>query len=210
MPDTPPLCLGILISGRGTNMLAVVQAIASGRLSAHVGVVISNQPEAPGLALARKQGIPTAVFVPAEFESHEAYETAVRDELVRHKVELVVLAGYMRLVKAVLLAAFPNRMINIHPSLLPAFKGLQAQAQALAYGVKVSGCTVHFVDDSLDGGPIILQQAVPVLDTDTPVSLGQRILKEEHVLLVQAIRLIAAQALALSGRNVTQIQETRL
>lgn len=186
------LDLGVLISGRGSNLQAILDAIAAGQLDAKVHLVVSNKPGAAGLDRARAAGIPTAVITQAEHPTREAYDAAVVDALRGCGVTCVVLAGFMRLVTSVLLDAFPDRVLNIHPSLLPAFPGLHAQAQALRYGVKLTGCTVHLVDVGLDTGPILDQRAVPVRDDDTEETLSARILKEEHALLVAALRKLAA------------------
>ena len=182
------LNLGIIISGRGSNMAAILSNINNGTLDARVSVVISNVPTAKGLDVAKEFGVETVVCPPKDFSSKDIYEEELIAILKRRGVELVVLAGYMRVLGPGFIAAFPNKIINIHPSLLPAFKGLHAQRQALEYGVKVAGCTVHFVDNSLDGGRIILQETVPVLDTDTEDTLSARILQKEHQLYTQAIQ----------------------
>ncbi len=194
--------LGVLASGRGSNLKAILDAIAEGRVAASVALVGSDRSEAPALEHARAAGLPTVVVSPKAFPTREAYDAQVARILGEAGVELVVLAGYLRIVTAPLLTAFPRRVINIHPSLLPAFPGLHAQRQALAHGVKVSGCTVHFVDESLDGGAIILQAAVPVLDDDTEEILSERILTEEHRLLPQALQLYAEGRLSVHGRRV--------
>jgi phosphoribosylglycinamide formyltransferase-1 len=194
--------LGVLVSGRGSNLKAILDAIAEGRVAASLALVGSDRSEAPALEHARAAGLPTVVVSPKAFPTREAYDAQVARILGEAGVELVVLAGYLRIVTAPLLTAFPRRVINIHPSLLPAFPGLHAQRQALAHGVKVSGCTVHFVDESLDGGAIILQAAVPVLDDDTEALLSERILTEEHRLLPQALQLYAEGRLSIHGRRV--------
>ncbi|MGE4170386.1 MAG: phosphoribosylglycinamide formyltransferase [Candidatus Margulisiibacteriota bacterium] len=179
--------LGILISGRGSNMAAILKAIEAGTLGAIPAVVLSHNPKAEGLVTAAQQDIPTFAELISEFDSKEAYEAWVVGVLKDHQVDLVILAGYMRLVGPTLLAAFPNRILNIHPSYLPAFKGLHAQRQAVEAGAKESGCSVHVVDDTLDGGPLILQTKVPVLPGDTEASLSERILVQEHQLYPKAI-----------------------
>lgn len=184
--------LGILISGRGSNMAAILAAISSGELQAEAVLVVSNKKTAPGLAYAEAHGVPTLVLEPASFDSDAAYNMAIVEALKAAGVEWVVLAGYMKIVGAALLTAFANRMINIHPSLLPDFKGLHAQQQALDAGVTVAGCTTHFVTEELDGGQIILQSSVPVLPEDTVLSLSDRILQEEHPLLVKTLQLASA------------------
>ena len=193
--------LGVLISGRGSNLRAIAGAIRSGELDADIAVVVSNRPEAAGLAFARSEGIATAVLRSGDYPDRDAYDEAVADALRARHVDLVCLAGFMRLVGRPLLDAFPNRILNIHPSLLPAFPGLDAQTQAVAYGVRVSGATVHIVTPELDGGPIVLQSAVPVLDDDTAESLAARILVEEHKLYPAAIRLVLHGAWRIEGRR---------
>lgn len=196
------LQLGILISGRGSNMAAIIDAIASGRLDAQAAVVISDKPQAEGLKIAAAHKIPTQVFQLKSFETKDAFEQAILKALTAHQVDLVVLAGYMKLVGNTLLNAYCNRMMNIHPSLLPAFKGMDAQRQAIESRATKSGCTVHFVTAALDGGPIILQQAVPVTAEDTVASLSQKILKYEHQLYPEAIQLYAQGRLAVNGDKV--------
>ena len=169
-------------------MAAILDNIKKGKLPAKVTVVISNNPDAKGLEIAKTYGIETVVCSPKDFSSKEIYEEEIVKILRKRKVELVVLAGYMRILGEGFIEAYQNKIINIHPSLLPAFKGLHAQRQALEYGVKVAGCTVHFVDNTLDGGRIILQDVVPVLDNDTDVTLSKRILEKEHVIYTQAIQ----------------------
>ena len=185
--------LGILISGRGSNMEAILNHIASGALQASVAVVISNKPTAPGLDIAQSHGVPTQVFDPKQYNNHDAYETAIVACLQKYNVDLVCLAGYMKLLHAPMLTAFKGRMVNIHPSLLPSFKGLHAQQQALDYGVKLAGCSAHYVTKDMDAGPIICQSSVPVLPEDTVDALSERILAEEHRIYAQAIA-IALQA----------------
>jgi phosphoribosylglycinamide formyltransferase-1 len=182
--------LGILISGRGSNMQAILDAIRQGELDARVGVVVSNVASAPGLARAQEAGVPTVVIDHKEFSSREAFDRAVVDELQKREVDLVCLAGFMRLLSPLFVRAFPGRILNIHPSLLPSFPGLDAQRQALEHGVKVTGCTVHIVDEELDHGPIVLQTAVPVREDDTEETLSDRILAEEHRAYPRAIRLV--------------------
>lgn len=193
--------LGILLSGRGSNFEAIAESIAAGRLDAEIAVVISNRPDAPGLERARQRGL-TAVLIPSKGLEREAYDRLLVAELARHNVELVCLAGYMRLLSSVFIQAFPMRIVNIHPSLLPAFPGLDAQHQALAHGVKFSGCTVHFVDEHLDAGPIIQQAVVPVEDGDTDATLSARILTQEHRIYTEALRLVLRGNWQLSGRRV--------
>ena len=193
--------LGVLISGRGSNFEAISNAINVGKLDAEIAVVISNRASAAGLEIARDRGIPMRV-IPSQGIDREKYDGLVIEELRTHEVELVCLAGFMRLLSASFVQAFPNRVINIHPSLLPAFPGLDAQKQAVEYGVKIAGCTVHFVDEFLDSGPIILQTAVPVLDKDTVASLSARILLQEHMTYWRAIQMIAEERVSVEGRRV--------
>ena len=196
------LVLGVLASGRGSNLQAILESCAEGRLSAAVGVVISDKKEAQALERARQFKVPNAYLDPKLSANREAYDRMILDELKKHSVELVLLAGYMRIVTSVLIQAYRNKIMNIHPSLLPAFPGLHAQRQALTYGVKVSGCTVHFVDEQIDHGPIIFQSAVPVLRDDTEETLSARILAEEHKIYVQAIQRFAEGRLELQDRKV--------
>jgi phosphoribosylglycinamide formyltransferase-1 len=194
--------IAVLISGRGSNLRALIEAERAGRLGGHIAVVISNRPEAAGLAYARQAGIETLVLRHGDYSSREAYDGALVEALRRRGVALVCLAGFMRLVSGVLCDAFPNRLLNIHPSLLPAFPGPEAQGQALRHGVKVSGATVHFVTPELDAGPIVLQEAVPVLDDDTVDTLTARILAVEHRLYPEAVRLLRGRPWRLDGRRV--------
>jgi len=182
--------LGVLISGRGSNLQAIIDACADGRLRARIAVVVSNRTEAAGLDRARRAGIETVVLDHRGFTDRAHYDRALVAELRAHRVELVCLAGFMRVLGAEFLDAFPNAILNVHPSLLPAFPGVDAQRQALEHGVKVSGATVHLVTKELDGGPIIRQAAVPVNDTDTVDTLSARILAEEHRLYPEAIRIV--------------------
>lgn len=193
--------LGILISGRGSNFEAIANNVARGKLDAEIAIVISNRANAPGLDIARERGIPLRVIASAGME-REAYDKMLIEELRIHKVDLVCLAGFMRLLSANVIRAFPNRVLNIHPSLLPAFAGLDSQRQALEYGVRITGCTVHFVDEFLDSGPIIIQSAVPVLDGDTVESLSTRILAQEHLIYSKAIGYIADGRITVEGRRV--------
>lgn len=178
--------LGILISGRGSNFVAIADAITAGRLQAEIAIVISNKADAPGLVRARERGLHFAML-PSRFMDRAAYDQQLIAELRKHRVDLVCLAGYMRLLSPAFIAAFPKRILNIHPSLLPAFPGLAAQRQTLEAGAKQSGCTVHFVDEGVDSGPIIQQAVVPVLDTDTVDTLSARILEQEHRIYAEAI-----------------------
>jgi phosphoribosylglycinamide formyltransferase-1 len=195
------LRLGILISGRGSNLEAIANAIARYQLFAEIAVVISNRANAPGLEIARERGIPLRVIASAGLE-REAYDKLLIEELQTHEVELVCLAGFMRLLSANIIRAFPNRVLNIHPSLLPAFTGLDAPRQALEYGVRITGCTVHVVDEFLDSGPIIIQAAVPVLENDTVDSLSARILVQEHLIYPQAIGYVVDGRVTVEGRQV--------
>lgn len=198
-----PLPIGILVSGRGSNMEAIAAAIAAGHVPACIQLVVADREEARALELARRRGIKTLCLVPANYPSREAYELALAEILKKEGVELVVLAGFMRLLGRDFLDQFPNAVINIHPSLLPAFPGLNAQRQAWEYGVKFSGCTVHFVDAGMDTGPIIAQAVVPVKDDDTPETLAARILVEEHRLYPEVIKWLAEGRVTLQGRRVS-------
>jgi phosphoribosylglycinamide formyltransferase 1 len=200
-PDRAPTRLGILLSGRGSNFLAIAESIREGRLpGVEIAVVISNVPDAPGLAAARELGLPTALHI-SKGKTREGHDADVTACLREHQVDLVCLAGYMRLLSPQFVAALPYRILNIHPSLLPAFPGLEAQEQAFAYGVKVAGCTVHFVDDELDHGPIVVQRAIPVLASDDAQSLARRILAEEHKAYTEAIAMVASGAYEIRGRR---------
>jgi phosphoribosylglycinamide formyltransferase-1 len=204
--EDKPLRLGILLSGRGSNFLAIARNIREGRLNnVEIAIVISNVADAPGIHAAGDLNIPTAVFVSKgrPRAEHDADLTAC---LHQHNVDLVCLAGYMRLLSASFIAAFPNRILNIHPSLLPAFPGLDAQQQAFDYGVKVAGCTVHFVDEHLDHGAIILQRAIPVLESDDAHSLAERILVEEHIAYSEAIVRVAGGDYEIQGRRYIKRQ----
>ena len=198
--------LGILISGRGSNFEAIANSVAQRKLDAEIAIVIANKASAGGLEIARQRGIPMRA-IPSQGMDREAYDKLLVDELRTHEVELVCLAGFMRLLSANFVRAFPNRVLNIHPSLLPAFPGLDAQRQALEHGVKVTGCTVHFVDEFLDSGPIIVQSAVPVLDRDTVETLSARILLQEHSIYSQAIQLIAEDRVTIEERRVLICEE---
>lgn len=194
--------LGILISGRGSNLEAILTAIGNGLLDAKARLVLSNRPEAGGLEIAQRHGVPTVVVSHRVFPSREAFDASVVRHLREAGVDCVALAGFDRLVSHVLLNAFPGRVVNIHPALLPAFPGLHAQRQALEYGVRVTGATVHFVDEQLDHGPIIAQAAVPVYDDDDEATLSARILAEEHRLYPAALQKLAQGALRIAGRRV--------
>jgi phosphoribosylglycinamide formyltransferase-1 len=193
--------LGVLISGRGSNLRSIIDAIARGSLDATVAVVISNRADAAGLAHARDAGIETMTVLPRDYPTRDTYDQALAQALVAHDVGLVCLAGYMRLIGAPLLAAFPERILNIHPSLLPSFPGLDAQAQAIAHGVRVSGATVHFVTAGLDDGPIVLQAPVPVVDDDTAETLAARTLVEEHRIYPAAIAIVLGGGWRIDGRR---------
>lgn len=196
--------VGILVSGRGSNMEAIIKNSKEGKIDAEVVIVLSDNPDAPALEKARSLGVEAMYVYPGE---KKTYMTPDREEeyvrILKEKgVELVCLAGFMRVLKKTFLSAFPYRIMNIHPSLLPSFPGLNAQKQAWEYGVKVSGCTVHFVDEGVDTGPIIIQRCVPVLEDDTPETLAERILKEEHKIYSEAIQLFAEGRLVIEGRRV--------
>ena len=193
--------LGILLSGRGSNFEAIADNVAAGKIDAEIAIVISNRPDARGLEAARQRGLP-AVCIPSKGLDRNIYDGMLAEELKRHAVDLVCLAGYMRLLSAGFIREFPGRALNIHPSLLPAFPGLDAQHQALEHGVKVTGCTVHFVDEYLDAGPILVQAAVPVLDDDTVETLSARILKEEHRIYSEALRMVLNGTLRIEGRRI--------
>jgi phosphoribosylglycinamide formyltransferase-1 len=195
--------LGILLSGRGSNFLAIADSVAAGRLNAEISLVVSNLPNAPGLTHARSRGLNT-LAIPSKGLAREAHDRFIIDALQQTQVDLVCLAGYMRLVSPLFLEAFPQRILNIHPSLLPSFPGLHPQQQALDYGVKFSGCTVHFVDLETDSGPIIQQAVVPVLDSDTAETLAARILIEEHRIYSEAIGRVLEGKLRVTGRRVLQ------
>jgi phosphoribosylglycinamide formyltransferase 1 len=193
--------LGILLSGRGSNFEAIAENVARGRLNAQIAAVISNRAEARGMEIARERGLP-AVVLPSKGVPREEYDRRIVAELQNQGVELVCLAGFMRLLTGEFCRAFPLRALNIHPSLLPAFPGLDAQKQALEHGGKISGCTVHFVEEQLDAGPIIMQAAVPVLDDDTEQTLAARILVEEHRIYSEAIGIILSGRWRVEGRRV--------
>jgi phosphoribosylglycinamide formyltransferase 1 len=194
--------LGILLSGRGSNFVAIADSIDAGRIpDARIAVVIANQADAPGLAIARQRQL-TALVIASKGRPREEHDREVVAALKQHGVELICLAGYMRLLSPWFVQQFPHRILNIHPSLLPAFPGLEAQEQAFAYGVKVSGCTVHFVDEELDHGAIIVQKTVPVLDTDDEHSLAERILAQEHIAYTEAINLVLSGKFKVAGRRL--------
>jgi phosphoribosylglycinamide formyltransferase-1 len=193
--------LGVLISGRGSNLGAVLAASAGGDLGARVALVVSNKADAPGLARAAAAGVPTRVIPHTSYPDRASFDAALVEALREASVDTVVLAGFMRLLTPVFLDAFPDRVVNIHPSLLPAFPGLDAQQQAFDYGVQIAGCTVHFVDEHLDSGVIILQRAIPVLPTDDAPSLATRILAEEHQAYSEAIARVASGEYEIQGRR---------
>ncbi len=193
--------LGILLSGRGSNFEAIADSVEAGRIQAAISVVISNRPEARGLEIARQRGL-NAVCIPSKGLEREVYDRMLVQELRSNQVDLVCLAGFMRLLSAYFVREFPLRILNIHPSLLPAFPGLDAQHQALEHGVKVSGCTVHFVDEHLDAGPIIVQTPVSVLNDDTVDTLSARILKDEHRIYTEAINIVLSGKFRIEGRRV--------
>jgi phosphoribosylglycinamide formyltransferase-1 len=193
--------IGILLSGRGSNFQAIARNIAAGKLDAEIAIVLSNREAAPGLEIAKDLGL-TALAIPSRGLDREVYDKLLIEQLLQHRVDLVCLAGYMRLLSAGFVRAFAGKILNIHPSLLPAFPGLDAQHQAIEQGVKVAGCTVHFVDEFLDAGPIVMQAAVPVLDEDTPDTLSARILEQEHIIYTEAIRVVLSGNYRLVGRRV--------
>src|SRR2546430_1476817 len=203
------LSIGVLISGNGTNLQAIIDAIERGELTAVIRVVISNRADAYGLTHARQHGLPTVVIPHQDFSSREAFEAELAKTLQDYQVELVVLAGFMRLLSPFFIRAFPQRIMNIHPALLPAFPGTHAQRQALERGVRISGATVHFVDEEMDHGPIIAQAAVPVYADDSEESLSARIQAQEHRIYPQAIQLFAEGRLEVRGRLVIVHNEAR-
>ncbi len=194
--------LAVLVSGRGSNLQAIIDSIERNALDVQLSLVLSNVKDALALQRAEKHGIETIFIDPATSPNRKAFDRAMIDKLKEMSIDLICLAGYMRILGKEFIQAFSTRIINIHPSLLPAFPGLDAQKQAIEYGVKLSGCTVHFVDEGIDSGPIILQTAVPVYDHDSEDSLAQRILEQEHILYPKAIKLIAEKKLNLNGRTV--------
>jgi phosphoribosylglycinamide formyltransferase 1 len=196
--------IGVLLSGRGSNFEALADSAAAGRIpNAEISIVVSNREDAPGIDRAKARGIATKVL-PSKGLERETFDRQVVDVLHEHQVDLVCLAGYMRLLSPYFVAAFPNRILNIHPSLLPSFPGLESQKQALDYGAKFAGCTVHFVDENLDAGPIILQAAVPIADDDAEASLSEKILREEHRIYTEAVKLVLAGNYKITGRRVTR------
>jgi phosphoribosylglycinamide formyltransferase-1 len=194
--------IGVLLSGRGSNFEALADSIPAGRIpNSEIAIVISNRDGAPGIEKAQQRGIPTKVL-PSKGLEREAYDRQVVAVLQEHEVDLICLAGYMRLLSPYFVAAFPQRILNIHPSLLPSFPGLESQRQALEYGVKFAGCTVHFVDENLDAGPIVLQSAIPVRDDDTEATLSERILAEEHRIYSEAVKIVLEGRYKIAGRRV--------
>ena len=199
--------LGILLSGRGSNFVAIADSIDAGRIpGARIAVVISNRADAPGLETARRRGL-RALLIPSKGIDREQHDREVVAALKEHSVDMVCLAGYMRLLSPWFVQQFPRRILNIHPSLLPSFPGLEAQQQAFAYGVKVTGCTVHFVDEELDHGAIIVQKTVPVLDSDDEHTLAERILEQEHVAYSEAIRIVLEGKFEIVGRRLVRRPE---
>ena len=197
--------LGIVLSGRGSNFEAIAEQIGQGQLAAEIAVVVANRADAPGVDAARRRGL-AAVVLPSRGVERPEYDRSLIAVLQAHDVEWVILAGYMRILTAEFIRAFPERILNIHPSLLPAFPGLDAQHQALAYGVKVTGCTVHFVDEHLDHGPIVMQATVSVEDADTVETVAARILREEHRIYSEALRLLLTGAWRIEGRKVVRVK----
>jgi len=199
--------LGILLSGRGSNFVAIADSIDAGRIpEAGIAIVISNRADAPGVESAQKRGL-NVLVIPSKGKDREAHDREVVAALKEHKVDLICLAGYMRLLSPWFVQQFPRRILNIHPSLLPAFPGLEAQQQAFAYGVKVSGCTVHFVDEELDHGAIIVQKTVPVLDSDDEHTLAERILAQEHFAYAEAINVVLERKFEVAGRRLMRLQK---
>jgi phosphoribosylglycinamide formyltransferase-1 len=197
--------IGVLLSGRGSNFEALAQSVTAGRIrNAEIAMVISNREGAPGIDRAKARGIATRV-IPSKGLEREVYDRQVAEVLDEHKVDVICLAGYMRLLSPYFVAKFPNRILNIHPSLLPSFPGLESQRQALEYGVKFAGCTVHFVDENLDAGPIIVQAVVPVKDDDTEATLSERILREEHRIYSEAVGIVLEGKYRIAGRRVLQL-----
>lgn len=193
--------IGVLLSGRGSNFEAIARNIESGRLDARIAIVLSNRENAPGLKTARELGL-RAEAIPSKGMDREVYDKFLVEKLLESDVELVCLAGYMRLLSAGFVRAFAGRILNIHPSLLPSFPGLDAQHQAIEHGVKVAGCTVHFVDEYLDAGPIVLQATVPVLDEDSAATLSEKILEQEHIIYTEALKIVLSGNYRIEGRRV--------
>jgi phosphoribosylglycinamide formyltransferase-1 len=202
--------LGILLSGRGSNFVAIADNIDAGRIpGARIAIVISNRPDAPGIETARTRGL-KALVIPSKGKDRETHDREVVAALQQQKVDVICLAGYMRLLSPWFVQQFPSRILNIHPSLLPSFPGLEAQQQAFAYGVKVSGCTVHFVDEELDHGAIIVQKTVPVLDTDDEHTLAARILGQEHIAYTEAINMVVEGNYEVAGRRLVRLQKSEV
>ena len=205
--------LGVLVSGRGSNLQSIIDAIGTGTLDARIAVVVSNKHDAFGLERAKKHGVPTVFLDPKLFKEKanpkQAYDQAILEILQEHGVELVILAGYMKIVSPVLINPYEGKMMNIHPSLLPSFPGLHAQQQALDWGAKVSGCTVHFVTEGMDEGPIIIQAVVPVLEDDSTDTLSARIIQEEHRIYPEAIQLYAEGRLSIEGRRARILESVK-
>jgi len=202
--------IGILLSGRGSNFEAIAKNVASGKISnARIAIVISNRTDAGGIAVAQRLGL-EAVVIPSKGKAREDHDREVAARLQQQSVDLVCMAGYMRLLSPWFVKQFPHRILNIHPSLLPAFPGLEAQEQAFAYGVKVAGCTVHFVDEELDHGPIIVQKSVPVLDSDDEHTLAARILEQEHIAYSEAIKIVLEGNFNIVGRRITASQKSQV
>jgi phosphoribosylglycinamide formyltransferase 1 len=196
--------IGVLLSGRGSNFVALAESVAAGRIpDAEIAIVLSNREGAPGVEKAKERGIATQV-IPSKGLEREAYDRQVVAVLNKRNVDLICLAGYMRLLSPYFVSAFPNRILNIHPSLLPSFPGLESQRQAWEYGVKFAGCTVHFVDENLDAGPIVLQAAIPVGDEDTEATLSERILSEEHRIYSEAVNIVLDGKYKITGRRVVR------
>jgi phosphoribosylglycinamide formyltransferase 1 len=197
--------IGVLLSGRGSNFEALADSVAAGRIPhAEIAIVVSNREGAPGIDKARERGIATRV-IPSKGLEREAYDRQVVAVLNGHAVDLICLAGYMRLLSPYFVSSFPNRILNIHPSLLPSFPGLESQRQALEYGVKFAGCTVHFVDENLDAGPIVLQAAIPVRDEDTEATLSERLLAEEHRIYTEAVKIVLDGQYKIAGRRFVRL-----
>ncbi len=202
--------LGILLSGRGSNFVAIADSIDAGRIpGTRIAIVISNRPEAPGIETARKRGL-QALVIPSKGKDRETHDREVVAALEQHEVDLICLAGYMRFLSPWFVQQFPRRILNIHPSLLPSFPGLEAQQQAFAYGVKVSGCTVHLVDEELDHGAIIVQKTVPVLDTDDEHTLAEHILEQEHIAYPEAINIVLERQFEIVGRRLVKGQRSEV
>jgi phosphoribosylglycinamide formyltransferase-1 len=202
--------LGILLSGRGSNFVAIADSIDAGRIpGTRIAIVISNRPDAPGIETARRRGL-KALILPSKGKDRETHDREVVAALKQHEVDLICLAGYMRLLSPWFVQQFPRRILNIHPALLPAFPGLEAQRQAFAYGVRVSGCTVHFVDEELDHGAIIVQKTVPVLDTDDEHTLAARILEQEHVAYTEAVNIVVEGNYEVVGRRLVRLQKSEV